>query len=105
MNNMMLKFHTTFGADKQAQLVPLLESDFLFIDDLGTEPIINNVTLNYLFLVLAERDRFEKPVIITTNLSPENILDRYGERIYSRLSSKLTSANFYIEGKDLRLQK
>ena len=102
MNNMMLAYHTTFNDDKNSHLIPLLESDFLFIDDLGTEPLINNVTLNYLFLVLSERERFNKPVIITTNLMPEDILDRYGERIYSRLTSKKTANVFHIDGDDLR---
>ena len=105
MNNMMLSYHTTFDASKESHLIPLVESDFLFIDDLGTEPLINNVTLNYLFLVLSERERFSKPVIITTNLEPADILDRYGERIYSRLTSKQTSQVFHLDGTDLRSVK
>ena len=105
MNNMMLAYHTTFNEDKNSHLVPLLKSDFLFIDDLGTEPLINNVTINYLFLVLSERERFGKPVIVSTNLSPENILDRYGERIYSRLMNKISGVCFHLEGDDLRLLK
>ena len=105
MNNMMLAYHTTFDASKESHLIPLLDSDFLFIDDLGTEPVINNVTLNYLFLVLSERERFSRPVVVTTNLLPENILDRYGERIYSRLTSKISSATFHLEGDDLRIKK
>ncbi len=103
MNNMLLKYHTTFDSSKNSWLAPLLDSDILFIDDLGTEPIIKNVTLNYLFLILSERERFKKPIITTTNLLPENILDRYGERIYSRLNSKLTCLNIFIEGDDLRI--
>ena len=105
MNNMMLSYHTTFDSTKESHLVPLLESDFLFIDDLGTEPLINNVTLNYLFLVLSERERFSRPVIITTNLAPNDILDRYGERIYSRLTSKKTCQIFHLDGDDLRQSK
>ncbi len=105
MNDMFLKYHTTFDATKQANISPLLESDFLFIDDLGTEPIMKNVTLNYLYLILSERERHNRPVIITTNLLPENILDRYGERIYSRIASKITGALFHLEGDDLRVSK
>lgn len=105
MNNMLLKYHTTFGAEKQGYIIPFIEADVLIVDDLGTEPMIKNVTENYLFLILSERDRFKKPVIVTTNLKSTDILDRYGERIYSRLFNKLTGANFYIEGNDLRLSK
>lgn len=102
MNNMMLAYHTTFNEDKNSHLIPLLESDFLFIDDLGTEPLINNVTLNYLFLVLSERERFNKPVIITSNLPLEGLFNRYGDRISSRLTNKRSSKIFHIDGDDLR---
>ena len=105
MNNMFLKYHTTFDSTKNSWLEPLVECDMLFIDDLGTEPVMKNVTLNYLFLLLSERERFKRPIIITTNLLPENILDRYGERIYSRLNNKLSSLVLYVEGDDLRLSK
>lgn len=105
MNNMFLKYHTSFDANKTAQISPLLDSDFLFIDDLGTEPVLKNVTQNYLYLILSERERHSRPVIISTNLLPENILDRYGERIYSRIANKQTGAIFHLEGKDLRISQ
>lgn len=105
MNNMFLKYHTSFDANKHAQISPLLESDFLFIDDLGTEPVLKNVTQNYLYLILSERERHSRPVVISTNLLPENILDRYGERIYSRIANKQTGAFFHLEGNDLRLSQ
>ena len=105
MNNMFLKYHTSFDANKHTNISPLLESDFLFIDDLGTEPVLKNVTANYLYLILSERERHKRPVVISTNLSPENILDRYGERIYSRIASKQTGAIFHLEGTDLRISQ
>lgn len=105
MNNMFLKYHTTFDSSKNSWLSPLLSADILFVDDLGTEPTMKNVTLNYLFLLLSERERFKKPIVVTTNLLPENILDKYGERIYSRLNNKLSSLVVYVEGDDLRLGK
>ena len=105
MNNMFLKYHTSFDANKHIHISPLLDSEFLFIDDLGTEPILKNVTQNYLYLILSERERHNKPTIITTNLMPENILDRYGERIYSRIANKSSSLLVHLTGKDLRLNK
>lgn len=105
MNNMLMKYHTTFNAEKQSYIIPLIESDILIIDDLGTEPKMKNVTENYLFLVLSERERFSRPVVVTTNLTSDDILEKYGERIYSRLFSKLVGASLYIDGDDLRLTK
>lgn len=102
LNNLFLKYHTTFDTNKMSILSPIINSDFLFIDDLGTEPTLKNITFEYLFLVLSEREKLSKPVIITTNLSPENILDHYGERIYSRIFNNKLSSNFCITGNDLR---
>ena len=105
LNNMLLKYHTTFDNTKNQNLMPLLESEFLFIDDLGTEPLINNVTVNYLYTVLSEREANKKPTIITTNLSKEDMLLRYNERILSRLQNKQLSLYWEIIGNDLRLKK
>lgn len=102
MNSIMLKYHTNFDSDKELILLPLLESEILFIDDLGIEQIYNNVTINYILLVLSERERLNRPIIITSNLSPENFLNRYGERIFSRLSDKNNSLMIKVEGNDLR---
>ena len=102
MNSMMLKYHTAFNAEKESHLIPLLESEILFIDDLGTEPIINNVTINYLYNVLSEREERHLPTIITTNLNDELLSQRYGDRIFSRLHNKLIGNFILVEGKDLR---
>lgn len=102
MNNLFLKYHTTFNSEKSSILSPLIYSEFLFLDDLGTEPTLKNITCEYLFLILSEREKLSKPVVITTNLSPENILDHYGERIYSRIFSNKLASNFCVTGNDLR---
>lgn len=105
LNATMLKYHTTFDESKEEILNSVLHSDLLIIDDLGTEPILKNVTLEYLLLILNERFEKEKSTIINTNLGPEHILDRYGERIFSRLMNKQNSLLIYIDGLDLRLKK
>lgn len=79
----------------------LTTCDLLIIDDLGTEPIKNNVTVEYLTAFLSERLNNEKAFIITTNLSSEDLLKRYSERLTSRLSSS-SCAQFKLNGKDLR---
>ena len=54
-NNEMLAAHTSPIAERNAHLHDVLTADLLVIDDLGTEPKIRNVTVEYLLLVLEER--------------------------------------------------
>ncbi len=105
MNNLMLKYHTTFDSNKLSILIPLTDSDVLFIDDLGTEPLLNNVTINYLFLILSERERFNRPTIITSNFDISVLEERYGERIFSRLSDKQNGFIYQMIGEDIRIKK
>lgn len=103
MNNMFLSYHTAFSDDKQTYINALLDPDVLVIDDLGTEPILKNVTKEYLYLILSERSIQNKLTVITTNLLPKEIMDRYNERISSRLFNKRESFLAQIVGSDLRL--
>ncbi len=102
LNESFLKYHTSFDKTKQTWLEPFIEADVLFVDDLGTEPMLKNVTKNYFYLVLSERERFNKPVIITTNLMLDELNNRYDERICSRLCNKRNTNLIFIDGDDLR---
>ena len=82
-----------------------LECEVLIIDDLGTEPIINNITINNLYLIINERLVKGKATIINSNLYPNEILDRYGERIFSRILNKKTGLAIKLDGKDLRIKR
>ncbi|WP_251545173.1 ATP-binding protein [Pumilibacter intestinalis] len=101
-NDRFLKYHTTFDENKSAYLDTMLDCALLVIDDLGTESILKNVTLEYLYQLVNERNTRGKLTLITTNLFPDNILSRYGERIYSRLFDKSLSFTAYLTGKDIR---
>ncbi len=100
-----LNYHTTFDDKKQSYIRPLLDSSLLIIDDLGTESVFKNITLEYLYTVLNERMYKNKLTLFTSNLSPDAILARYGERIYSRLFDKALSYVAALSGDDLRLKK
>ena len=67
--------------------------------------MIRNVTKEYLYLIINERLMNHLPTIITTNLTPIDILNTYDERIYSRLMSKKTSVSISLDGEDLRIKK
>jgi len=57
---------------------------FLGIDDLGVEKLSEHY-LDMLFGIIDFRYSNKKPILISTNLSPKAISDRYGERISDRI--------------------
>lgn len=103
-NQDMLRYHCSKLEDKETIIEPYLNSEILFMDDLGSENKIKNVTNEYLYLILNERMLNHKKTVISTNLDFEQIQDVYGERIFSRLMHKKQSLKLKIEGKDLRLK-
>jgi len=105
LNANFLKYHLAKIHEKEAILNSYLHCDLLIIDDLGTEPKYNNVTEEYLYLVLSHRISQGLKTIINSNLNLEQIRNNYGERIFSRLSRKDTSAILEIQGKDLRTKR
>ncbi|MGN0798411.1 MAG: ATP-binding protein [Christensenellales bacterium] len=105
LNNLFLKFHTTFDSSKTSILEQVLGCDVLIIDDLGSEPKYKNVTEEYMYLVTNERLSKNQSTIITTNLGLEGVLSRYGERTFSRLCNKQNSIILKIENSDIRLKR
>ena len=104
-NQEMLKYHCAKLEEKDEIMSPYLNAEILFIDDLGAENKINNVTNEYLYLVINERMQNHKKTVITTNLDFKQIQDSYGERIFSRLMHKKQSFKINFDGDDLRIKK
>lgn len=102
LNNELLSYHTTF--DKYKNLDKFLTPDILVIDDLGTENIYKNVTLEYLLYILNERQQNNKITVFSTNLTLKDLKTRYTDRFFSRLIDKNLSLVFNFIGKDLRLK-
>lgn len=93
------------GAEADAETFEaMIAAPILLIDDLGTEPIFKNVTVEYLFTLLNERCAQRLHTVIATNLSPSQIKERYGERVASRLLDTTRCALITMRGKDLRLK-
>lgn len=105
LNQNFLKFHTSKDKENNVTLSTFFECDLLIIDDLGTEPIYKNVTLEYLILLLNERIQSGKLTIISTNLTIEGIMNTYGERIFSRLIDKRHTLALNLKGEDLRIKR
>jgi len=80
----------------------LVEAPLLLIDDLGTEPMMRNITIEYLFTLLNERIAAKRHTVFATNLTPPQLKERYGERVASRLLDRGLCAAILLKGKDLR---
>lgn len=91
-----------FGQDAD---VPsdFFNSDLLIIDDLGAEPSIKNSD-EMLHTVINERYSNNKPFIVTTNLSKDQVSTRYDDRILGRLYDQARTAILIFNGKDLRIE-
>lgn len=77
----------------------------LVLDDLGTEPLIPNVSVESLFAVVNERIGRKLATVMATNLSFSGLQERYGERVFSRLSDSANTRVLLLEGENLRWRK
>ena len=100
LNKLFLDYHCAPMQDKNRLWKTFEDADAILIDDLGTEQVLNNVTIPYLLELLTERT--DKVTIITTNLSALDLEQRYGQRIVSRLLDKKLSYPLIFKGNDLR---
>ncbi len=80
----------------------LYQCDLLIVDDLGTE-LTNQFVTSQLFSLLNERHMGKKATIISTNLSLEELRNRYSERIFSRVTSNYEICK--LSGQDIRIYK
>lgn len=80
----------------------IIECDLLIIDDLGTE-LSNNFTNMTLFYCVNDRILKNKSTIISTNLSLNDMFNRYSEKIFSRIAQSYKALK--LVGQDIRLKK
>lgn len=83
----------------------MIDAELLMIDDLGSEPIYRNVTIEMLFTLLNERMRMGRHTIIATNLSVQEMQSRYGDRVSSRLLDTATTMVIGFVGDDVRTRR
>ena len=79
----------------------IFNCDLLIFDDLGTE-MTNNFTVSSLFSLLNERFLRRKSIVISTNLTLEDLRNRYSDRIFSRLMGQFTFCR--LAGPDIRIK-
>ncbi len=89
----------------QKSVNDILETcDFLVIDDLGAERLLNKITVENLYVLISKRNDLKKPYLITTNLTMQELQTRYGDRLFSRITGK-NSVIVNFDGADLRKHK
>ncbi len=80
----------------------LYNCDLVIIDDLGTE-VTNSFVTSQLFSCLNERHLRKKATVISTNLTLEELRDRYSDRIFSRITNQYQLCK--MSGPDIRIYK
>ena len=80
----------------------LMEADILMVDDMGAEPLMENITITQWFNLINERQLQGKATVISTNLSDSELRNRYTERVASRLLNKAESMILQFRGEDVR---
>lgn len=80
----------------------VLNADLLILDDLGAE-FATSFTVSMVYNIINTRLLTGLPTIISTNLWYEEISDKYGNRVYSRIIGNYTPLEF--AGRDVRQLK
>lgn len=95
------KEHFSSGRDNEYEgsEQAILECDLLVIDDLGAE-FSTQFTVAELYNIINTRIMSRLPAIISTNLTPDGLEQKYTQRITSRIIGNYIS--LYFCGKDIR---
>lgn len=87
------------------ELDSLMASDVLLLDDLGSEPLMENITIVQLFNLINERQVNGRGTVISTNLTVKELRERYTERIASRLLDPRQCTLVQFSGDDVRRRR
>ena len=96
------RFRNNDATEPSEFLQTILDVDLLIVDDLGTE-FSTVLTSAEFFNFINARLINKKQTIISTNLSPNDLINQYSDRIVSRLLGCYTALKFI--GKDIRIEK
>ena len=90
-----------FKKDQTNQINMITEPDLLILDDIGSEfdSAFNKSTI---FEIINIRTSKKLPLIISTNLSPKQLEEKYGQRVASRIFSSLNT--LFFKGTDNRIK-
>lgn len=92
-----------FGkTDEDMETFSLYNCDCLIVDDLGAE-LLNSLVVSSLWECIEHRRLARKSTVFTTNLTLEEIQEKYNDRTFSRLISDYTYIR--LDGDDIRFIK
>ena len=77
----------------------------LLIDDLGMEPLMENITVEQIYHLLSDRLNRGLYTALSTNLNRVELKQKYSERVSSRLLDARTGMALPFYGRDIRLLK
>lgn len=103
-NYKFAKSKTEPPEEAESKLQYILDCDFLIIDDLGTE-FNNSFISSQLYYCINERFLRQKSILISTNLTLDEIRENYSDRIFSRLCNDNDYISIKIYGQDIRIKK
>lgn len=105
--NIIADFETDRFKNAYSQAEPksnkYLECDLLIVDDLGTE-FVTPFTISTIYNLVNTRENRGLSTIVSTNLSPEELSQKYEDRIYSRLIGSGYRILLF-DGPDMRVKK
>ncbi len=88
--------------DEESRTARYTECDLLIIDDLGSE-MTNSFTISVLYNLINIRINKAKAMLISTNLSADDLRARYSDRITSRIFGSCHL--IFFKGDDMRMKK
>ncbi|MDR3551863.1 MAG: ATP-binding protein [Clostridia bacterium] len=91
-----------FGRREKSYTFSVLDCDLLVMDDLGSE-FTSPFSVTVLYNIINTRTLSRRPMIVSTNLTPEELTPRYNDRIVSRLIGEFHMLMFF--GTDIRQMK
>ena len=98
----MQRYGNSAGGETGLGTNQYFDCDLLIIDDLGTE-VINQFTATVLYNVINTRINRKKATIINTNFNQDELMQKYADRITSRIFGEYRVIPFV--GKDIRQKK
>lgn len=103
-SDLMLEIRDSFGKTGSEQgerdiIKKYSTIPYLVIDDIGAEKT-SDYSVSILYLILNRRHDMMRPLIMTTNMSSNEVVTVYGSRIMSRIASGVV---YQITGEDKRV--